>query len=152
MPTDRERRPKKAAPGKSRRPRRRTTKKPRAAAAAAQAAKVEARPPREDRRESPRLPIKVMVKNAETNQFEEVAGDISLGGMHFVDRLPIDGNRIDLRFKLPGRSEEVRVSGEVVQVSKRAGGYGAHVRFGEMDLETQRAIARFIDARTTAQG
>ena len=82
------------------------------------------------------------------SRFEQVEGDISVGGMHFVDQLPISGNRIDLRFKLPGRAEEVHVAGEVVQVSKKKDRYGAHVRFGDMDIETQRAIARFIDDRT----
>ena len=101
-----------------------------------------------DRRESPRLPIKVWVKNAASNKFEQVEGDISVGGMHFVDKLPIAGKRIDLRFKIPGRAEEVHVAGEVVRVSEKNAGYGAHVRFGEMDIETQRAIARFIDERT----
>jgi c-di-GMP-binding flagellar brake protein YcgR len=101
-----------------------------------------------DRRESPRLPIKVWVKNTSSNAFQQVQGDISVGGMHFLDKLPIDGKRIDLRFKLPGRSEEVHVAGEVVDISKKDTGYGAHVRFGEMDLQTQRAIARFIDERT----
>jgi hypothetical protein len=101
-----------------------------------------------DRRESPRLPIKVWLKNAATNRFEQVEGDISVGGLHFVDIFPIAGKAIDLRFKLPGRAEEVRVQGEVVKVSKKTDRYGAHVRFGEMDLETQRAIARFIDERS----
>lgn len=101
-----------------------------------------------DRRESPRLPIKVWVKNTASNKFEQVDGDLSVGGMHFVDKLPIEGKKIDLRFKIPGRDEEVRVSGEVIQVSKKQTGYGAHVRFGDMDLDTQLAIARFIDERS----
>ncbi|MBS2028387.1 MAG: PilZ domain-containing protein [Deltaproteobacteria bacterium] len=102
-----------------------------------------------DRRESPRLPIKVWVKNSASNTFEQVEGDISVGGLHFVDKLPITGKQIDLRFKLPGRTEEVRVHGEVIQVSqKKAGGYGAHVKFADLDLDTQLAIARFIDERS----
>ena len=104
-----------------------------------------------DRRESPRLPIKVWVKNSTADTFEQVQGDISVGGMLFVDKLPISGKKIDLRFKLPGRAAEVRVHGEVVQISKKDTGYGAHVRFGEMELETQRAIARFIDAHAAPE-
>lgn len=101
-----------------------------------------------DRRESPRLPIKVWVKNPASNKFQQVQGDISVGGMLFHDALPIDGKHIDLRFKLPGRAEEVHVHGDVIDISKKESGYAAHIRFGEMDLDTQRAIARFIDANT----
>lgn len=103
-----------------------------------------------DRRESPRLPIKVWVKNTASNKFEQVDGDLSVGGMHFVDKLPIEGKKIDLRFKIPGRDEEVHVAGEVIKISKKQTGYGAHVRFGEMDIDTQLAIARFIDERSGA--
>jgi len=101
-----------------------------------------------DRRESPRLPIKVWVKNSASNSFEQVEGDISVGGLHFVDKLPINGKQIDLRFKLPGRTEEVRVHGTVIQVSAKKAGYGAHVKFSDLDLDTQLAIARFIDERS----
>ena len=101
-----------------------------------------------DRRESPRLPIKVWVKNTASNTFEQVEGDISVGGLHFVDKLPITGKKIDLRFKLPGRTEEVRVHGDVIQVSEKKAGYGAHVKFADLDLDTQLAIARFIDERS----
>ena len=104
-----------------------------------------------DRRESPRLPIKVWVKNTTSNKFEQVDGDLSVGGMHFVDKLPIDGKRIDLRFKIPGRDAEVRVAGEVIKISKKQTGYGAHVRFGDMDVDTELAIARFIHERTSGE-
>jgi len=102
-----------------------------------------------DRRESPRLPIKVWVKTATAEGFAAVEGDISVGGLHFTDKLPITGKKIDLRFKLPGHDAEVHVKGEVVQVSQKSNLYGAHVRFGEMDMDTERAIARFIDERSS---
>ena len=50
---------------------------------------------------------------------------------------------ISCRFKLPGRAEEVRVQGEVVQVSQKDDRHGAHVRFKGMDVDTELAIARF---------
>lgn len=101
-----------------------------------------------ERRESPRLPIAVWVKNASATDFEQVEGDISVGGMHFTDALPIQGKKIDLRFRLPGRDDEVHVKGEVVEVSSRGSRYGAHVRFTEVETETERAIARYIDERS----
>jgi hypothetical protein len=103
---------------------------------------------RDDRRESPRLPIKVWVKNSTSSRFEALEGDISVGGLHFTGTSPIVGKQVDLRFKLPGREQEVLVHGEVVEVSEHNGLHGAHIRFGDMDVDTELAIARFIDERT----
>jgi hypothetical protein len=144
MPTDRR------SPTRERRT---TGKSPKAAAAKeAPAAKAKPRKSRArrmgERRESPRLPIAVWVKNAAATDFEEVEGDISVGGMHFTDALPIQGKKIDLRFRLPGRKDEVHVKGEVVEVSARGDRYGAHVRFTEVEVDTELAIARYIDERT----
>jgi uncharacterized protein (TIGR02266 family) len=138
MPTDRR------APGRDRRAKSAAAKEKEAPAKVA-LRKRERR--MGDRRESPRLPIKVWVKNT-GGTFEEVEGDISVGGMHFLNKLPIKGKRIDLRFKLPGREAEVRVSGEVVQVSAKGDKHGAHVKFTDLDIDTELAIARFIDERT----
>lgn len=130
-----------AAPTKERRSRK-------AAAAPEEAAPAKSERRLGDRRESPRLPIPVQVR-VPNGKFIEVQGDISVGGVLFVDTRPLKGRRVDLRFRLPGRDAEVRVRGEVVETSEKGEGlYGAHVRFEEIDLETQRAIARFIDTRS----
>jgi hypothetical protein len=99
-----------------------------------------------ERRESPRLPIKVMVKNTQSQQFVSMEGDISVGGMSFTDTLPFEGKTIAMKFRLPGRDTDVQVQGAVVQVRQQTGGkYSVHVRFDGLDIETELAIARFID-------
>jgi hypothetical protein len=127
----------------------RRARKP-AAAKAESAAETEKERERRmgDRRESPRLPIKVWVRNPAVGTFQERRGDISVGGLHFTDSLPIEGKQVDLRFKLPGKAHEVQVKGEVVRVAGKKGKYDAHVKFTDVDLETERAIARFIDERS----
>jgi hypothetical protein len=150
MPTDRR------APGRDRRSPSKSSKSKESKAKAkakekAEAAEVKPRKRERrmgDRRESPRLPIKVWVRNAAATDFEEVEGDISVGGMHFTDVRPIQGKKIDLRFKLPNRDAEVRVQGDVVEVSSKGNRYGAHVRFTDLDVETELAIARYIDERS----
>lgn len=100
----------------------------------------------EDRRESPRVPIKVLVRQVELGgSFEEREGDIALGGMYFQDKhLPV-GTKVELRFKVPGVGADVRVEGEILRISGKVGAYGAHVKFGEMPTRTELAIARLID-------
>ena len=99
-----------------------------------------------DRRDSPRVPMKILVRQVELGgSFEERSGDIGVGGVFFEERsLPI-GREVELRFRLPGLEREVRCQGEVVRVSQGPGKPGAHVRFVDLPTEVELAVARFID-------
>jgi uncharacterized protein (TIGR02266 family) len=99
-----------------------------------------------DRRDSLRLPIRLMVREtARGGSYDEHDGDISLGGVFFtVDHAP-PGTKVELRFLLPGENIEVRVAGEILEVSSEGTGYGAHVRFEALSLEDELAIARFLE-------
>jgi hypothetical protein len=105
-----------------------------------------------DRRDSPRLPIKLLVRDVEAGgSFEERDGDIGVGGVFFKERFVPTGRRVELRFQLPTMTDEIRCEGEVVHFSEADGRTGAHVQFLELPIATERAIARFIDERV-AQG
>jgi uncharacterized protein (TIGR02266 family) len=100
-----------------------------------------------DRRDSPRVPMKILVRQVELGgSFEERVGDIGLGGAFFEERtLPV-GRRVELRFRLPGREHEVRCQGEVLRVSREPEERpGAHVKFLDLPTDIELAIARFID-------
>lgn len=99
-----------------------------------------------DRRDSPRIPMKILVRQVELGgSFEERAGDIGVGGAFFEERtLPV-GRRVELRFRLPGREHEVRCQGEVLRLSRQPERPGAHVRFLDLPTDIELAIARFID-------
>src|SRR5689334_17249373 len=103
---------------------------------------------REDRRESARVPIRFMVRHdALGGSFEERDGNLSLGGVYFAAPHPPFGARVEVRFFLPGESAEVHARGEIVSVSRDdARGFGAHVRFEDLPLEAELAIARFLQA------
>ncbi len=101
--------------------------------------------PESDRRESRRVPIRLMVRDAALGgSFDERAGNLSLGGIYFTEGHPPYGTRVEIRFLLPGR-EEVRAVGEILRVSREGETFGAHVRFEDLPLETELAIARFLE-------
>ncbi len=99
-----------------------------------------------DRRDSRRVPIRLMVRNAALGgSFEERAGNLSLGGVYFAEGHPPFGSRVEIRFLLPGGGGEVHAAGEILHVSREPSGFGAHVRFEDLPLESELAIARFLD-------
>ncbi len=104
-------------------------------------------PIEEDRRDSQRIPIRLLVRDSALGgSFEERAGNLSLGGVYFTDGHPPFGTRVELRFLVPGVRGEVRCDGEILRVRRAAGGFGAHVRFHDLPLETELAIARYLES------
>jgi uncharacterized protein (TIGR02266 family) len=99
----------------------------------------------EDRRDSQRVPVRLMVRDlALGGSFEERPGNLSLGGVFYLDGHPPQGNRVELRFVLPGTRHEVRARGEVLRVTREGARFGAHVRFTDLPLPSELAIARFL--------
>jgi hypothetical protein len=102
-------------------------------------------PGRDDRRESRRVTIPLLVRDAALGgSFEPYDGNLGLGGVWFDAYHPPVGSRLEVRFLLPGAPGEVRVQGEVLRVSRDGDRFGAHVRFVDVPLETELAIARFL--------
>jgi hypothetical protein len=103
----------------------------------------------EERRDSARIPIRLMVRDlAVGGSFDERVGNLSVGGVFFTDGHPPLGSRVELRFLLPGRrGEEIRATGEVLRVTREGSAFGAHVRFVEMPLEAELAVARYLEGR-----
>ncbi len=100
----------------------------------------------EDRRDSMRVPIRLLVRDAGVGgSFEERDGNLALGGIYFAEGHPPMGNRVEVRFVLPGTRDEVHATGEILRVSREGSRFGAHVKFTDLPLEVERAIARFLD-------
>lgn len=98
-----------------------------------------------DRRDSARVPIQLLIRDAAVGgSFEPYEGNLGIGGVYFEAHHPPVGSRLELRFLVPGAREEIRVAGEVLRVSREGPRFGAHVRFVEIGLDAELAIARFL--------
>ena len=102
--------------------------------------------PVDDRRDSPRVPVRIRVKRADSaDPFDVREGDLSLGGFAwFGGALPV-GTKVEAGLQLPGVSEELEVRGEVIKVGHGGRGSSAHVRFVELSEELELRIARYLD-------
>lgn len=100
-----------------------------------------------DRRDSPRVPVKIRVRYPETGgSFEERDGDISIGGVYYREAIPPQSKRVELRFRLPTFAAEASCGGEILRISSEENGRpGVHVRFDELPVDLELALARFID-------
>lgn len=104
--------------------------------------------PGEDRRDSDRVAIQILVREAALGgSFEVRPGNLSLGGVYYTEGHPPTGNRVELRFILPGSPGEIRANGEILRVSREGDSFGTHVRFADLPLEAELAIARFLHGR-----
>lgn len=81
----------------------------------------------------------------EDNLWEERQGDLSIGGIHWTGKTPPKGQQVEVRFRLPGIPKELRASGEIIRLSEAGGGIGFHVRFTELDVKSELAIAKYLD-------
>ncbi len=100
-----------------------------------------------DRRDSTRVPIPLLLREAALGgSFEAHDGNLSLGGAYFEALHPPAGDRFEVRFLLPGLQGEIRVQAELLRVTREGERFGAHLRFVDLPLETELAIARFLQA------
>ncbi len=101
----------------------------------------------DDRRDSPRYPMSFLVRDAGSDDahWEEREGDLSIGGIHWQGQTPPLGKLVDVRFRLPGVPKELRAQGEIIRLSDAGKGISFHVRFTELDVQSELAIAKYLD-------
>lgn len=98
-----------------------------------------------ERRDSRRVPIRLFVRDlALGGSFEPRDGNLALGGVWFEASHPPVGSRLEVRFLVPGAEEEVRALGEVLRVSRDGARFGVHVKFVDIPLDAELAVARFL--------
>jgi hypothetical protein len=99
----------------------------------------------DERRDSQRVPFTFQVRErALGGSFEPREGNLSLGGVYFTGHHPPTGAVVDLRFMVPGHDHEVAAVGEVIRVSRDDERFGAHIRFTEIPLDCELALARYF--------
>jgi hypothetical protein len=107
-----------------------------------------AKKPHDDRRDSPRVEMTFLLRDIglRDGEWEERVGDLSLGGIFWRGKTAPHGTEVDVRFRLPGVPKELRARGELIRVKAAGAGIDFHVRFTELDVVSELAIARFLDA------
>jgi hypothetical protein len=101
----------------------------------------------DERRDSPRVPMMFLVRDVglRDGEWEERTGDLSLGGISWRGKTAPHGTEVDVRFRLPLVPKEVRARGEILRVKAAGVGIDFHLRFTELDVRSELAIARFLD-------
>ena len=99
----------------------------------------------EERRDSPRIPQRLWVKDdAESGLFHVFDGEVGLGGASWTTRWPpLDGN-VEVRFRIPDLHEEVAAPARIVRVSEDGDEARVHVVFNKMKVRTELALARHL--------
>lgn len=105
----------------------------------------------DERRDSPRVPMTFLVRDvAEGGSYLERDGDLSLGGIYWKGKSPPFGTQVEVRFRLPGVPKELRARAEIIRVMEQAQNLDFHVRFVELDVADELAIARYLDTHGRA--
>ena len=105
--------------------------------------------PNDERRDSHRVPFRFQVREAAARgSFEVREGNLALGGIYYSGLHPPVGAVVEVRFLLPDHTEEIMALGEVLRVSREGEKFGAHLRFTEIPLDSELAVARYLQATT----
>lgn len=100
----------------------------------------------DERRDSPRVPMSFWVRRAGSEgAFDSHEGDLSLGGCAFRGAVLEPGAQIELRFRLSTLPDELQVRGEVLTGTEVGLAAATRVRFLDMPVEAELAIARYLD-------
>jgi len=103
-------------------------------------------PKSEERRDSPRVPMKFLVRRAGSEtEFDPREGDLSLGGCAFKGAALEPGSQLEVRFLLPSLPDELKVRAEVLPIPEASQGGATRVRFLELPVEVELSIARYLD-------
>lgn len=101
----------------------------------------------EDRRDSPRVPMRLKVRRQGEEGYLDRAGDLSLGGVGWVGEALDAGQVVEVRFSLPSPLDEVQVQGEVLPPKPGMTGPVVRVRFLDLPVEVELGIARHLEAQ-----
>jgi hypothetical protein len=98
----------------------------------------------DDRRDSPRVNKQLRVVDGVAAL--ERSGEIGLGGASWLQAAALPTGRVvELSFSLPDLAESVRTAAEVLHCVPVDGGHRVQVRFLELDVKHELALARFLE-------
>lgn len=100
-----------------------------------------------DRRKHHRVVVSLAIEVRDARGFLLMSTrDLSTGGVFFDRSIPREvGEKVELRFTLPGDMKAIRCDGEIANVPNRQG-YGMGVRFLNLAPADEQRIAEFARA------
>ncbi len=103
-----------------------------------------------ERRTSPRLPTKLVVRFTTPRAFlDQYTHNISKGGLFIKmeNPLPVD-TQLEFEIHLPLTRREIRIKGQVVHVQPEEGAMptGVGVQFVDLDEETKKTLDAYVHA------
>lgn len=108
------------------------------------------RPPQDDRRDSPRFEVPLAIRSS-VGTYREHYGRLGINGFYFeTTEIPRIGQTIRIKVALVGLGVEVETSGTVTSVMPARGHVGVVARFEEIEFDTERFIARWLDLMNLA--
>lgn len=101
----------------------------------------------DERRDSPRVPMTFLLRDISNPRagWEERHGDLSIGGIAWRGKTPPHGTTVDVRFRLMGVPKEIHCKGEIIRVVDQGQTIEFRVRFTELDVNAELAIAKYLD-------
>jgi hypothetical protein len=101
----------------------------------------------DERRDSPRVPMTFLLRDVSNPKggWEERTGDLSIGGIAWRGKTPPHGTTVDVRFRLMGVPKEIHCRGEIIRVVDQGQTIEFRVRFVELDVNAELAIAKYLD-------
>lgn len=108
---------------------------------------------RGDRRDSPRVPRIILVREAGSGgEYEKSPGDLSLGGCRWRSEHFPESRQVELCIRVPGYARPVQARAEVIRVELLADELELHATFTEIDVKAELAIARYLESRQQLSG
>ena len=101
----------------------------------------------DERRDSPRVPMQFLLRDIakDDGEWVEREGDLSLGGIHWRGKTAPHGTQVEVRFRLLGVPKEIRCQGEIIRVMDKGQNIDFRVRFTDLAVDSELAIAKHLD-------
>jgi uncharacterized protein (TIGR02266 family) len=101
---------------------------------------------RGDRRQSARAPLDLWVEEEQGNElYFRRTGNVSAGGLFLEHTIPHAlGTRVRLRFSLPGETELIEASADVVSTPNASDGLGMGLQFVHVSEQARARLEQFL--------
>lgn len=104
----------------------------------------------DERRESPRFAVPLSIRGNQ-GAYEQHYGKLGIGGFYFeTTDIPMIGQQVKVKVALVGLGVEVETTGMVTSIEPARGHVGVVARFEDIEFETERFIARWLDLMNMA--